>query len=161
GARWTPPSPCRAGWRCGRGSAGRPWRSCYSVSISCWYAGGLAPAIEPGVSRMSANDHGGPELSDEPPTSYPEDFLRAFRAAAAPLGWQVKGWQGDRAVCLDPRGKPWGLGLDNVYQRARRAGPDRWPGVLAEFLAHMASTGEESPAAACLEDVAGRLLVRL
>jgi hypothetical protein len=108
---------------------------------------------------MSANEQGEPPLSDKPETNYPESFLLAFRAAAGSLGWQVRGWQGDRAVCVDPRGKPWGLGLENVYQRARRAGPDRWPGILADFLAHMASTGEAS--AAGLEDAAGRLMVRL
>jgi len=44
GASWKRPSRCRAGWRCGRGSAGRPWQSCCSAFIRCWSGRRARPA---------------------------------------------------------------------------------------------------------------------
>lgn len=95
------------------------------------------------------------------PLRYPGTFVLSFREALAGMGWQVRRWQGDAAVCLDEQGEEHVVGLENLFRRIRREDRATWPGAIADFFEKVRASQQHVSADLDLATAADRLLVRI
>ncbi len=92
---------------------------------------------------------------------YPGTFLLALREATAKMNWEVRCWLGDAIECVDAGGETHTVGLENLFRRARREERERWPELIADFLNKLREAEKSAVAAAKLDEVADKVLVRL
>ena len=91
---------------------------------------------------------------------YPGTFLLALRVALGRVGWEARRWLGHAVDCVDDQGREQVIGLENLFRRIRREERDRWPDLIADYLATVPQDVPDG-APQDLDEVADRVLVRL
>jgi Protein of unknown function (DUF1444) len=100
-------------------------------------------------------------------SALPSGFRAAFTHALTELGYTDLEWEAD-GVNVYPPGKSTTpkdhkhyIGLSNLYRRAKAAERSEWPGMIREFLDHIAGTFDESAVPDDLNALTERLRPRL